>query len=183
MTRTVCFDFGNTRLKGAIFDEDKFTDEFVLTNDDPATLIPYLDKYRPQRSISAYRDAQGFRKGKTKLNVKLIDAYIYHYGWVKSPKQMKQKMKHVSRFWNEDSEDWQGFIKSEDVFNFDDFDSLVEFKGTHPAVMQQRVSGQHWKLPIDISKKRFSFKNRLLYHFEKLTGIRPFDFKNYKILK
>jgi hypothetical protein len=138
---------------------------------------------RKDKSISAYRDAQGFRKGKTKLKVKLIDAYIYHYGWVKSPKQMKQKMKHVSRFWNEDSENWQGFIQSEDVFNFDDFDSLVKFDQSHPAVMQHRVKNQNWNVPIDISKKRFSFKDRLLYHFEKLTGIRPFDFKNYKLLK
>ena len=51
MTRTVCFDFGNTRLKAAIFDEDKITEEFVLPDDRPATLTTCLDKYQPHRSI------------------------------------------------------------------------------------------------------------------------------------
>ena len=27
---------------------------------------------------------KGFRVGKTKLNVKPVDAYVYHYGWVKA---------------------------------------------------------------------------------------------------
>jgi hypothetical protein len=36
--------------------------------------------------IRSYRDAQGFRINDRKLKVKLIDAYIYHYGWVKPPK-------------------------------------------------------------------------------------------------
>ena len=77
---------------------------------------------RNNKSISAYRDAQGFRQGNKKLSVKPIDAYIYHYGWVKSPVQMKRKMKNVSRFWNDDTETWHTFMTSEDVFNFDDFE-------------------------------------------------------------
>ena len=171
------------RVEGLLFKYLHFYGSYDYVGDSRRWYHREIRMIRKDNSINAYRDAQGFRKGNVKLKVKLIDAYIYHYGWVKSPKQMKQKMKHVSRFWNEDNEDWQGFIKSEDVFNFDDFDSLVEFSETHPAVMQQRVKNQNWKIPIDISKKRFSFKDRLLYHFEKLTGIRPFDFKNYKILK
>ena len=35
------------------------------------------------KSIYSFRDAQGFRKGEDlKLNVKPVDAYVYHYGWV-----------------------------------------------------------------------------------------------------
>ena len=38
------------------------------------------------KSIRSYKDAQGFRKlDDSKLNVKQIDAEIYHYGWVKTP--------------------------------------------------------------------------------------------------
>jgi len=51
LTRTVCFDFGNTRLKAAMFDDDILTTEFVLTDDKPETLIPYLEKYQPEKSI------------------------------------------------------------------------------------------------------------------------------------
>lgn len=137
---------------------------------------------RNDKSITAYRDAQGFRIGKAKLPVKPLDAFIYHYGWVKSPKQMKQKMKNVSRFWSPDTEEWRNYIKSEDVFNFDEFDSLQKFSGTHPNVMKQRVEDQYWKVDIDISKTNFSFKDKVLYFIEKRTGKRLFDFRNYRIV-
>ena len=66
---------------------------------------------RNDKSIKAYKDAQGFRKGRTKLKVKPVDAYIYHYGWVKNPVQMKKKMKEVSKYWNEETDNWQNFMK------------------------------------------------------------------------
>lgn len=137
---------------------------------------------RNDKKISAYKDAQGFRIGRTKLNVKLIDAFVYHYGWVKSPQQMMRKQKNVSRFWNDDSEEWRNYIQQEDYFNFDDFDSLKKFTGSHPAVMKERIEKKNWDIVIDLSKKKFSFKDALLYKFEKLTGLRPFDFKNYRII-
>jgi len=95
---------------------------------------------------------------------------------------MKKKQQHVSRFWNEDSEEWRKYVQEEHVFNFDDFDSLQKFTGTHPAVMKERIEKKNWDVDIDLSKKKFAFKDALLYRFEKLTGIRPFDFKNYKII-
>ena len=46
--------------------------------------------------------------------------------------------------------------------------------------MEKRVKAQQWTLDIDISKKKFTLKEKLLYWFEKKTGVRLFDFKNYK---
>ncbi|WP_288095802.1 hypothetical protein [Hydrotalea sp.] len=68
------------------------------------------------------------------------------------------------------------------MYNFEEYDSIEKFTGTHPAVMQQRIAAKNWQINLDITKKRFSFKDKLLYHFEKLTGIRPFDFRNYRLL-
>jgi hypothetical protein len=138
---------------------------------------------RNDKSITAYRDAQGFRKGDVKLDVALIDAYIYHYGWVKSPEQMSVKQKNVTRFWVEDDKALNEYIASADFFDFNEFDSLEKFKGTHPAVMQQRINKQNWKLDLDISKKKFVFKDRLLYWLEKRTGKRLFSFTNHRIIR
>lgn len=138
---------------------------------------------RNDRNITAFQDAQGFRKGRTKLNVAQIDAYVYHYGWVKSPQQMKAKQKNVSRYWVEDGEGLSNYLASSDVFDFNEFDSLEKFKGTHPAVMQQRIRQQNWKLELDINKKKLKFKDRVLYAFEKLTGKRLFTFTNHKIIR
>ena len=51
MTRTVCFDFGNSRLKAAMFEDNQLTQEFFLDDDQPATLLPYLEKYKPHNAI------------------------------------------------------------------------------------------------------------------------------------
>ncbi len=134
---------------------------------------------RNDKNIRAFRDAQGFRKGKTRLNVKEIDAWIYHYGWVKSPSQMKQKIDNFSRLWHEDDKIKEHLIAAE-VFNYHDFDSLERFNDTHPQTMQERVQRSNWHLDFDTSIKRFDFKDRLLYYIEKLTGKRLFDFRNYK---
>lgn len=138
---------------------------------------------RNDKNIKAYRDAQGFRKNNKKLNVKAIDAYVYHYGWVKSPEQMLKKQKNVSRFWNEDSAEWKEYLSTGEYFNFDDFDSLIKFKDTHPSVMYARINRANWDVDIDLSKKTFSAKDKFLYWFESKTGIRPFSFKNYKIIR
>lgn len=133
---------------------------------------------RNDKTISSFRDAQGFRKGVQKLKVKLIDAYIYHYGWVKSPEKMGKKRKNVGFFWHDDEK----LLTESDVFDFTTFDALTRFEGTHPAVMQKRIEEKNWSLTLDISKKNFSFKYRLLYFIEKKTGSRLFSFKNYKII-
>lgn len=138
---------------------------------------------RNNKNITSYSDAQGFRKGDIKLDVALIDAYIYHYGWVKNPEQMKAKQKNVSRFWIEDGEALTEYLASEDFFDFNEFESLEKFTGIHPAVMQQRINKQNWKLDLDISKKKLVCKDRLLYWFEKRTGKRLFSFTNHRIIR
>ena len=170
------------QVQGLLFEYLHFYGTYQYVGDSRRWYDHEVRIIRNDKSITAFRDAQGFRIGRQKLIVKKANACIYHYGWVKSPAQMKQKQKHVSRYWNDDSE-LAPILKTEDVFNFDDFDSLVLFKGTHPAVMEKLVSNQNWNVEIDISKKRFSLKDRFLYWFEKKTGIRPFDFRNYVLIK
>lgn len=170
------------RVEGLLFKYLHFYGTYDYVGDSRQWYNREIRIIRNDKSISAYRDAQGFRKGKTKLKVKLIDAFIYHYGWVKSPAQMKKKMKEVSKYWQEESDDWKEYMKSEDYFNYDDFESLVKFTDTHPAVLKKRIAQQNWQVELDLSKKNFSVKDKFLYWFEKKTGLRLFDFKNYKII-
>ena len=67
-------------------------------------------------------------------------------------------------------------------FDYSEFDSLEKFKGTHPAVLKNLISEKNWHVDFDISKKKFSFKDHLLYWVEKKTGKRLFDFHNYRII-
>jgi hypothetical protein len=137
---------------------------------------------RNDKTISSYKDAQGFRRNGEKLRVKPADGFVYHYGWVKNPKQMLQKMKHINQFWHGDLPAEQQPLATAEAFNFDDFDSLEKFQGTHPSVMRARIARLNWQVAIDVTQKRFSLKNKLLYWVEKTTGKRLFEFRNYKLL-
>lgn len=48
---TICFDFGNTRLKYAVFGDDQLQEETVLENDSIETIKALLDKYHPKKTI------------------------------------------------------------------------------------------------------------------------------------
>lgn len=51
MTKTICFDFGNTRLKAAVFENEKLSAEIVLPNDETATIEKLLDEHNPRKTI------------------------------------------------------------------------------------------------------------------------------------
>jgi len=48
---TLCFDFGNTRLKGAVFKGATLHEVFMLENDSVETIQRIVDTYQPQKSI------------------------------------------------------------------------------------------------------------------------------------
>lgn len=51
MYTSLCFDFGNTRLKCAVFEGKELKEVLVLENDDTATVAAILDQYQPKKSI------------------------------------------------------------------------------------------------------------------------------------
>lgn len=169
------------RVEGLLFNYLHFYGTYDYVGDSRKWYNKEIRVIRNDRAIHSYRDAQGFRKEGRKLKVKQVDAYIYHYGWVKSPKQMMEKNKNFIELWSEEA-DKKAKYQSQDIFDFTEFDSLVPFTGTHPAVMQKRVNEQNWHIDLDISKKKFSLKNRLLYWIERKTGKRLFDYQNYELI-
>lgn len=173
----------NPQVEGLLFNYLHFYGTYDYVGDSRRWYNKEIRIIKNDKNISAYRDAQGFRKGNKKLHVKALDAFVYHYGWVKSPAQMKKKMKETSQYWMGGQEAREAFVQSEDVFDFNEFDSIKKFTGSHPAAMQSRISRMNWNVALDTSKKNLSFKNKLLLLFEKLTGVRLFTFKNYKILR
>lgn len=48
---TLCLDFGNTRLKAALFENDLLEHELYLPDDTPATIEELLKTLKPKRSI------------------------------------------------------------------------------------------------------------------------------------
>lgn len=138
-------------------------------------------KNKPE--IYSYRDAQGFRKNVNKvLSVKQIDAYIYHYGWVKDPRAMQQKQLDFNKLWHDDEWVAQNVVKSEE-FDYSIIDALSVFRDTHPAVMNDRIKNKNWKFDYDISFNRHKLKDRIKRFAEKNLNSRFGQYTNYKILK
>ena len=48
---TLCFDFGNTRRKAAVFINDVMSETIYLENDEIETLELIMEKYKPERTI------------------------------------------------------------------------------------------------------------------------------------
>ena len=48
---TLCFDFGNTRLKCAVFNASSIIEVITLENDDDDTIEGLVKKYQPQKTI------------------------------------------------------------------------------------------------------------------------------------
>lgn len=137
---------------------------------------------RNNKNIFSYRDAQGFRKKPNeKLNVKLINAFIYHYGWVKDPRAMQSKQQDWNKFYHNDQWIDQNVAKAE-LFDYSNIDSLELFKETHPLVMMKRIHNKNWKFDYDISVKKYSFKEKFKRFIFAVTGYRIGEYKNYKIV-
>ncbi len=134
------------------------------------------------KSIRSYKDAQGFRKtDNTKLKVKQIDAYIYHYGWVKPPKIQQAKQEHFHKMWHDDEWMKKNVVPAEE-FDYLIVDSLELFNGSHPQVFQNRVNALNWDFTFDKSKVKTSFKNKLKLFVQKYTGWKMGEYKNYKLV-
>ncbi|RWY55794.1 glycosyltransferase family protein [Mucilaginibacter gilvus] len=138
---------------------------------------------RNNKGIQSYRDAQGFRCGDRKLNVKLIDAYIYHYGWVKSSKGLLRKGQNFTQFYNAEYVPNEQAIE-ENEFDYGNADRLLTFKESHPAVLLPRIQRANWKLDIDVKKmSRMDFRRKALQWIEDVFGWRVGEYKNYKVVK
>ena len=137
---------------------------------------------RPAIGVYSYRDAQGFRRsGDHKLRVKLLDATVHHYGWVKPPAAMQRKQETFNKLWH--SDDWVAqHVAPAEEFDYSQVDSLQRFAGTHPAVMTQRVKTQSWQFDHDLSRNRHRLKDRLKQALERLTGYRLGEYRNYKLI-
>lgn len=130
-------------------------------------------------SIYSYKDAQGFRKGDNeKLSVKPINAFMYHYGWVKDPRAMQKKQEDFNKLWHDDNWIEENVAKADEFDYLKGISSLYRFEKTHPAVMKERLERINWKFDYDISFNKRSLKYRTKGILKKYFGL-DFSHNNY----
>ena len=175
-------NLNDLKVDGLLFKYQHFYGTYQYVADAHRWYRREIRVIRNTGKVTSYKDAQGFRTtDNQKLSVKLIDAYVYHYGWVKPPEIQREKMKSSINFWG-DEHNINEFQKALAVFDYSEIDSLSHFEGTHPKVMQKRIERMDWMFDFDIKVKKLSFKNRIKMAIEKLTGWRIGEYRNYRIV-
>ena len=171
------------KVEGLLFHYLHFYGSFRYIADGRRWYTREIRVIRNDREIRSWLDAQGFRKNGKKLRVKSINAYIYHYGWVRNPLVMHKKHRDFGRYWHGDETHEINVreLNKESQFDYSRIDSVRLFEGTHPETMKERVQREDWNFTRDTKQKNFkNFKHRFLYFLWKTTGWRPFEYKNYK---
>ncbi|MDB5284550.1 MAG: hypothetical protein JWO06_3625 [Bacteroidota bacterium] len=167
-------------VEGLVFNHINFYGHYNYLADSHKWIKKEVRIIRNDKNVRSWSDAMSFRKFGKKLNVKYVDATIYHYGWVKDPRIQKQKRIEFDKLWHPD--DWVN-EKHQAVIEYDytDVDTLSPFKGTHPAVMKDRIANANWKFIFDPKRmKKVSLRIQLINWFRKKTGLHLWEFRNYK---
>ena len=162
---------------------------------------------RNRKDIHSWESAQSFRRipdfdyknyrqqeNTFKLNVARVDAYIYHYGWVRPPHYMQNKKKSLDTIHKGAQRVREMYSTQEDEFDYGPLKLAAKFKGTHPKVMKEWIDNFDWadrlyeKGPIPTNRPKFKHektKYRIISFFEQnLLGGRPlFGFNNYNLIR
>ncbi len=170
-----------TEVEGILFKYLHFFGSFDYNADSRSWYRNEIRIVRNTKQIRSYKDAQGFRIDGRKLNVKPVDACMYHYGWVRPPEVMQEKHVNFNRLYHSD-EYVDRKINHTQLYDYSKVDSISRFKDSHPLVMQDRIRNFNWKVEFDENKKSYNIADRMLHWVEDKTGKRLFEYKNYNLI-
>lgn len=169
----------NKKIDGLLFKYEHFYGSYDYVGNSSNWYPNEIRVIRNNKEIYSYRDAQGFRKNNNeKLNVKSIDAYIYHYGWVKDPKAMQAKQKTFQKLWHSEEEAAKR-VGTDKIYIYEkNLHSLKKFTDSHPAVMLERIKRLNWAFKYDPKKHTKSIKERFKMFCKHWLGL-DFSYRNY----
>lgn len=107
---------------------------------------------------------------------KIIDAFCYHYGWVRTEEEMNLKSSKVQKYWD----------KTPEIIDYSQMDqSIIKlFQGRHPKIVESWLPKEKGLYLVD-KKYQPTFKQKkhqFLIKMEKLFGL-ELSKKHYKLIK
>ncbi len=128
--------------------------------------------------IRSWKDAQGFRfKDATKINAKLINGRIFHYGWARPQEIMNKKIKSFEKLYH--GQDYENLNR----FDYKRLWGLKKFNQTQPELLKAWVKDNThdfdiFKLPPAYGPKEWGL---IVSDFiEAIFDYRIGEYKNYK---
>jgi hypothetical protein len=168
------------KVEGLVFNYVHFWGSYQYIGDSRKWYRREVRVVRNDKHIRSWLDAQGFRKDGRKLFVVPVNAFVYHYGWVKPPSAQQAKQQTFHRYWHTDRWIEKSVPKSE-TFDYAGIDFLSRFTSPHPRVMQERIDRVTWEFTPDRSRNRPSVKAAILHFIEKKTGWRIGEYRNFNV--
>ena len=159
---------------------------------------------RNNPEIHSWRDAQSFRRipdfdgtsyfqkeNTYKLKVAQVDAFVYHYGWVRPPEMMQKKRVSFETHMQGEDKAASLFKYEAEYFDYGNLSKLKIFKGAHPAVMENFIMKFNWDHQLYPHVKQMrkhkhdKLKYRMLSFIEQnfLNGNQIAGFKNYELIR
>jgi hypothetical protein len=134
----------------------------------------------PALDIRPYQGAQGFRVGPDhrKIRVRLTAAEMFHYGWARPARALREKRELGKTMYP-----WRNADDRQPLLAW--VPGIRPFRGTHPAVARSWIEPRRLDPERVIAPHRFRMGFVRYYisgAIERVTGIRPFEFRNYKLV-
>lgn len=172
-------ELNNEKVEGLLFHYKHFWGSYDFVGNSRKWYRKEIRVIRNNKKIRSFKDAQGFRRDGNKLKVKQVDAFIYHYGWVRPPKKLQLKNLEANKLWHSDN--WiEKNVPQGSEFDFSNIDSIEKFEGTHPKAMYELIHAINWH--FSPPPNQINFKEKLSRWIEKYTNVRFGEYKNYKII-
>lgn len=146
-------------VEGFLFKYYHFWGDYKHYHDDHVWYKKEIRVIRNDAEIHSWKDAQSFRwfeqhggeyedyqkkEDCRKLNVIELDAYIFHYGYVRPPHLMTKKTKKNSNSYRGEVATNE-FMKDEpDAHDYGPLNKLKRFDGEHPNVMNDWIGKHDW---------------------------------------
>ena len=196
-------------VEGLLFDYVHFWGDYDHYQDSHCWYRKEIRIIRNDPEIHSWESAQSFRRipdfdgihyrqqeNTWKLKVAAVDAKVYHYGWVRPPRLMQNKIKafsanHRGKASVENQEKLRLYDK---VYDYGNLSAVPRFKETHPEVMREWIKKFDWNDQLrfsgptrslnPIKNKHDKWKYRVVSWLEKnlLFGTRLGEFRNYILL-
>ncbi len=198
------------KVEGLLFRYRHFWGDYEHVQDGHCWYRKEIRIVRNLPEVHSWESAQSFRKipdfdgvnyrqqaGTYKLHVRDVDAEIFHYGWVRPPRVMQNKIKAFStnHRGKESVEVLEATHHFDRIYDYGNLSKDTVYTGTHPAVMQPWMAKFDWKEQLRFSGPTQSenplkanqdrSKYRVISWIEKnlLGGRRLGEFRNYILIK
>ncbi len=135
----------------------------------------------PLAGIHSFRDAQGFRVGPGDRRIRAVTsgAVMHHYGWARPAWALAAKRAADNEIYH-----WRGKMDQQRPL-LPWFPGLAAFTGAHPAEVRDWIAARRSDDPM-VAAPRFDREHlrlRLSNLVERLTGWRPFEYRNYTLVR